>query len=74
MIDIQKTRHGFDHPGTLNSVDKLAIIYREQGRVEEAEELKVYCKTKLGANHPDTLMAEVYRRLVDELSVAKKSS
>ena len=51
-------------------MDKLAIIYREHGRVEEAEELEVYYKTKLGANHPDALRAKVYRRLVDELSVA----
>jgi len=42
-------------------VDKLAIIYREHGRVEEAEELEVYYKTKLGANHPDALRAKVYR-------------
>ncbi|KAI5460666.1 hypothetical protein BGZ63DRAFT_488681 [Mariannaea sp. PMI_226] len=44
---------------TLTAMDNLATIYRDQGRLEEAEKLFVQvmetCKTKLGADHPNML-------------------
>ena len=74
VIKFQKITYRVDHPYTLYSVDDLAIIYRKQDRVEKAEELEVYYKTKLRANHPEVFRAKAYRRLVDELSVDKGSS
>jgi hypothetical protein len=48
-----------DHPDTLTSMANLASTYRKQGRWSEAEKLEVQVmearKTKLGADHPDTL-------------------
>ena len=54
----------------MNSMGNLASTYRNQGRWEEAEKLEVQVmetrKTKLGADHPDTLtsmanLASTYR-------------
>jgi tetratricopeptide (TPR) repeat protein len=50
---------GVEHPETITSMGKLALIYRIQGRWKEAEELEVrvmeISKTALGAEHPHTL-------------------
>ena len=44
---------------TLASMAKLTLTYSNQGRLEEAEKLEVQVletfKTKVGADHPDTL-------------------
>ncbi|KAK5072432.1 hypothetical protein LTR64_005098 [Lithohypha guttulata] len=59
-----------ESPSTLNSIDWLALTYRNQGRWKEAEKLQVQVlenrKTKLGADHLDTLtsmnnLASTYR-------------
>ena len=50
---------GKEHPSTLDSMSRLAVVYRDQGRYDEAEPL--YTKTLeirrrvLGEGHPDTL-------------------
>jgi tetratricopeptide (TPR) repeat protein len=58
------------HPETLGTVQNLAIVYRNQGRYEEAERLYRRAlegrEEKLGPKHPDTLttvegLAGVYR-------------
>lgn len=53
------TKLGEDHPSTLTSMANLAATYRNQGRLEEAEQLEVQVmetfKTKLGEDHPSTL-------------------
>ncbi|KAK5652950.1 hypothetical protein OQA88_9429 [Cercophora sp. LCS_1] len=82
VMETSKTKLGADHPSTLTSMANLASTYRNQGRWEEAEKLEVQDrweeaeklevqvmetrKTKLGANHPDTLtsmanLASTYR-------------
>ncbi|KAL2196037.1 hypothetical protein P885DRAFT_12961, partial [Corynascus similis CBS 632.67] len=46
-------------PDTLTSMANLALTYRIQGRLEEAEKLGLQAmetsKTKFGADHPITL-------------------
>ena len=50
---------GEEHPDTLKSISNLALIYRNQGRWKEAEELQVRVmeirKRMLGEEHPGTL-------------------
>jgi hypothetical protein len=50
---------GAEYEDTLDSTEMLAEAYRLEGRWEEAEQLFVQAietsKTKLGADHPDTL-------------------
>ena len=50
---------GAEHPDTLTSMGNLELIYGNQGRWKEAEELEVQVmetrKRVLGAAHPDTL-------------------
>jgi hypothetical protein len=59
VIETLKKKLGADHPGTLTSINNLALTYGNQGRWEEAEELDVEVmetrKKKLGADHLDTL-------------------
>ncbi|KAL2695292.1 hypothetical protein AAEP93_004045 [Penicillium crustosum] len=71
VMETRKTKLGADHPSTLTSMANLASTYRNQGRWEEAEQLEgrweeaeqlevqvmETSKTKLGADHPDTLMS-----------------
>jgi Tetratricopeptide repeat len=58
-MEARKKKLGEDHPSTLTSMANLASTYRDQGRLDEAEELGVQvmegCKKKLGEDHPDTL-------------------
>ncbi len=50
---------GEDHPDTLASLNNLALLYKKQGRYEEAEPLHIQalekCRAVLGEDHPDTL-------------------
>ncbi|KAK4194959.1 hypothetical protein QBC40DRAFT_311056 [Triangularia verruculosa] len=79
VIETRKTKLRADHPDTLTSIGNLASTYRHQGWWEEVEKLdlqeeaeKLFMqvietfKTKLGADHPDTLrsmanLASTYR-------------
>ena len=49
------------HPSTLTSMANRALTYRNQGRWEVMEKLEMRvietCKTKLGADHPSTLIS-----------------
>ncbi|KAM3504856.1 hypothetical protein MY11210_008194 [Beauveria gryllotalpidicola] len=58
--EIREELLGPDHPDTLVSMGNLALIYYNQGRWEEAEELCMQLtetsKTKLGADHTNTLI------------------
>jgi Tfp pilus assembly protein PilF len=50
---------GQEDPETLTAMDNLALTYQRQGRLKEAEELRVkefeVCQRVLGKEHPDTL-------------------
>ena len=52
-----------EYPFTLSSMVNLAVIYRNQGRWKEAEELQVQVikisKRMLGEEHPFTLSSMV---------------
>jgi hypothetical protein len=52
---------GQDHPDTLSSIANLALIYWDQGRWKEAEELQVQAvnglRTTLGEDHPSTVVS-----------------
>ncbi|RYO74783.1 hypothetical protein DL766_009441 [Monosporascus sp. MC13-8B] len=61
---------GRKHPGTLSSINNLALILKDQGKYEEAEqiyrEILELIEAALGKKHPDTLtnmnnLAEVLR-------------
>ena len=47
---------GLDHPSTLTSVNNLALLLENQGKLDEADRraLAGY-ESKLGPDHPDTL-------------------
>jgi hypothetical protein len=51
---------GAEHPDTLTSMTNLALMFWNQGRWKEAEELEVQVvetrKRVLGAEHPSTLI------------------
>jgi DUF2075 family protein len=70
VIKTHKTKLSKDHPDILTSIDNLVLIYRDQGQLEEAEQLEVQViktsKTKLSKDYPDTLnsianLASMYR-------------
>ena len=62
---------GQEHKDTLSSIAMVGSVHRARGRWEDAEKLEVQVmetsKTKLGADHPDTLtsmanLASTYMR------------
>ena len=57
--DTFAARLGPDHLETLTSMNKLALSYRDAGRLDEAlklgEEAVARMKAKLGPDHPETL-------------------
>jgi hypothetical protein len=59
VIETSKTKLKVDHLNTLTSIANLASTYRNQGRWDDAKELKVQViktsKTKLGVDHLNTL-------------------
>jgi Tetratricopeptide repeat len=62
VIDIRKKLLGEEHPDTLSSMENLASTYRNQGRWNDAEQLKDQVmdmrKKLLGEEHqehPDTV-------------------
>jgi Tetratricopeptide repeat len=59
---VQKTRmdsQGREHPSTLTSMNSLARVLRDRGKIEEAEqmfrEVLAIMQRVLGMEHPDTL-------------------
>ena len=54
---------GKEHPDTLMSMTKLAVVLRDQGKYEQAEEMyrevRRLRETVLGKEHPDTLMSMI---------------
>lgn len=59
VVETWKQVLGPEHPGTLTSMDNLALLYMKQGRWHQAEELEIQVmgnrKLTLGPEHPDTL-------------------
>ena len=54
-------KRGIDHSDTIDVLNSLAIVYKEQSKYEEAEPLflrvrEIY-EQELGVHHPDTAMA-----------------
>ena len=53
---------GDEHPNTLISMSNLSVVWKGQGRDEEATELMERCLQQklmtLGTGHPDTLSAQ----------------
>ena len=62
---------GAEHPDTLRAMGNLAVTYRDQGRLKEAEELELQVRDarliSLGAEHPATL------RTIELIAVIKQS-
>src|SRR5271154_3009543 len=58
-MDIRKKLFGEEHPDTLSSMENLASTYRNQQRLNDAEQLEVQVmdirKKMFGEEHPDTL-------------------
>ena len=58
-IKFDGAKLGDDHPDTLESMNDLAILYKEQARYDEAEPLLIQAlegrRIKLGDTHPHTL-------------------
>jgi len=54
-----KDEVGEDHPDTLESKNGLAVLYKEQGRYDEAERVLIQAlqgrRLRLGDQHPHTL-------------------
>jgi tetratricopeptide (TPR) repeat protein len=69
-VEIERRTLGEEHPYTLTGMNNLAIMYRDEGKLKQAEALlgrvlEVYKRT-LGERHPYTLFAmhnlgDVYR-------------
>lgn len=58
-MNTMKVTHGSDHPDTLTVMACLALLYRKQGRLDEAENMYMDVmnarKERIGLDHPDTL-------------------
>ena len=70
VMEIRARLLDAEHPHMLTSMTNLALIYRNQERWKEAEELQIQvletAKKVLGSEHPDTLtsianLASIYR-------------
>jgi hypothetical protein len=63
---------GLKHPNTITAMANLAIIWRQQGRSNEAERLEVealaLCKEVLGLKHPDTIRAIANLAIINQQS------
>ena len=61
MLKLRKAKLGPEHPDTLQSMNNLAVAYREAGKLDLAlpllEETLKLCRAKLGPEHPDTLIS-----------------
>jgi hypothetical protein len=59
VTETRKRVYGLQHLGTLISMDNLASIYMEQGRLKEAEmmftQVMETSSRLLGQQHPETL-------------------
>jgi Tetratricopeptide repeat len=59
VVEVRKMVLGPEHPGTLTSMNNLALTYQSQGQWVEAETIQVHVmetrKTVLGPDHPGTL-------------------
>ena len=66
-MEARRRKLGDDHPETLETMIDLAVLYKEQGRYEEAEPLLLAAvegrHLKLGEKHPHTL--ESLNNLID---------
>ena len=69
----RKTKLGSDHPDTLTSMANLALIYWNQGRLEEAHSLLSRAvqamQMVMGTSHPTVLL---YIEHLDKLSTAQQ--
>jgi hypothetical protein len=59
VLGMRGTVLGTEHPGTLTSMNNLALVLSHQGKYEQAEETQRQVlgqrETLLGKEHPDTL-------------------
>ena len=58
-LEKRKSILGENHPFTLNSMNSLAVLYKNQGQYDKVRPLYKEClekkKSILGENHPNTL-------------------
>jgi eukaryotic-like serine/threonine-protein kinase len=58
-LDLRRTKLGQDYPGTLTSLNNLAVAYADAGRAADAikmhEQTLILLEAKLGRRHTDTL-------------------
>jgi tetratricopeptide (TPR) repeat protein len=72
-LAIREQQLGPHHPGTANSLNNLALLYRDQGKYPEAEPLLqralAICEQQLGASHPTTrIVRQNYTLLLQDFS------
>ncbi|KAL7272383.1 hypothetical protein RUND412_004820 [Rhizina undulata] len=71
VITVYEKTFGMDHPGTLTTLDKMAMIFFRQERYNEAldlwQRLKATHEKALGKDHPDTLMMSVVNNIASIL-------
>jgi len=60
-VDLLRSKLGKDHIDTLNAMNRLALVYKDQGRLDLVEpltlELLAARRRTLGEEHPDTLQS-----------------
>jgi len=64
VVEVRERVLGNEHPSTLTSMNNLALVQRDQGKYDEAEQMYrevVEVREKvLGKEHPDTLTSMSY--------------
>ncbi len=71
VLDLRRRILGVEHPATLVTLRYLAVLYKDEGRLKDAEKVNGEAlqaqRRVLGAEHPDTLdskvdQADIYSR------------
>ena len=76
LLKVVKVKMGPEHPETLSIMHHLAMSYRYQGKLKEAEMLAVHVsdglKAFVGAKHPVTIESEENLEIIRK-EMAKKN-
>ncbi|KAI5784138.1 hypothetical protein FPQ18DRAFT_236581, partial [Pyronema domesticum] len=66
LVDIKRTAYGSDHPDTLDSIDKLVSIYRDDGKLIEAGDVAIETLSSRVRNSKPT-NAQVLQSIIQKL-------